>query len=110
MVMFTDSRARTVLETDDIDEPIQRPLYMCVLCCTICFTHLFKPPSNGVLNFHLLSTQLSITMPFVVGLALISLSAGSPISIEVLSTDDEKLSYSFQQEITDSSNLKSKIE
>jgi hypothetical protein len=49
-------------------------------------------------------------MPFVVGLALISLSTGAPISIEVLSTSDEKLSYSFQQEIIDSSNLTSTFE
>ena len=49
-------------------------------------------------------------MPFVVSLALISLSAGSPISLELLSTDDEKSSYSFQQEIIDSSNLTSTFE
>ena len=49
-------------------------------------------------------------MPFVIGIALISLSTGSPISIEVLSTDDEKSSYSFQQEIIDSSNLTSTFE
>ena len=47
-------------------------------------------------------------MPIVVGLALIGLSAGSPISIEILlSSDDQKLSYSFQQEVIDSSNLTS---
>ncbi|KAF8965931.1 hypothetical protein BDZ97DRAFT_1810352 [Flammula alnicola] len=44
-------------------------------------------------------------MPFVVGVSLISLSAGSPISIEVLSNDDEKYSFSFQEEIVDSSTL-----
>ena len=49
-------------------------------------------------------------MPFVIGIALISLSTGSPIFIEVLSTDDEKSSYSFQQEIIDSSNLTSTFE
>ena len=49
-------------------------------------------------------------MPFVVGIALTGLSAGSRISIEVLSTDDEKSSYSFQQEIIDSSNLTSTFE
>ena len=49
-------------------------------------------------------------MPFVVGIALISLSTGSPISIEVLSTDDEKSSHFFQQEIIDPSNLTSTFE
>jgi len=49
-------------------------------------------------------------MPFVIGIALISLSTGSPISVEVLSTGDEKSSYSFQQDIIDSSNLTSTFE
>jgi hypothetical protein len=46
------------------------------------------------------SIHLSISMPFILGRALISLSADSPISVRVLSTDDE-IFYSFQQEIID---------
>lgn len=44
-------------------------------------------------------------MSFIMRLALISLSAGSPISVGVLSTADEISSYSFQKETIDLFNF-----
>ncbi|KAF8965923.1 hypothetical protein BDZ97DRAFT_1810336 [Flammula alnicola] len=49
-------------------------------------------------------------MPFFVGIALTGLSAGSPISIEVISNEEENYTHSFQEKILDSTNLVSTFE
>ncbi|KDR75981.1 hypothetical protein GALMADRAFT_247176 [Galerina marginata CBS 339.88] len=49
-------------------------------------------------------------MPFIIGIALINLDAGSPVFVEVISGDDEIFNNSFHEQIVDPSNMISTFE